>query len=305
MPDAIRVPSLRLTELDGSPDIQGVERIYLTNGFLSNLGGGSVLLSMSGGGGGGAPTTADYWVETADAGLSAEVVVGTTGITTAAYASRQAAAKAGRLFLPNDGFQIERDTGSVWTPWGPLFQFTSPVDGDFGWYNQGGASTSATNGGVFLSIPSSAATNFRGRSKAKTAPYTITAAILPLFFPLNSTRNFGLFFTDGTLVHALGIGFSNTVDGSWFLSSTKYTNSTTFSANYTAATYQCHRPVMWLRIADNNTDRICSISSDGQNWIVFTTVGRTDFLTATSVGFGGDILNSNAGGVTLLSWKET
>jgi hypothetical protein len=48
MPNAIRVPSLRLTELDGSPDIQGVERIYLTNGFMSNLGNGAALLSLSG-----------------------------------------------------------------------------------------------------------------------------------------------------------------------------------------------------------------------------------------------------------------
>lgn len=59
MPNVVRVPSLRLTELDGSPDIQGVERIYLTNGFLSNLGGGNALLSLSGSGGAAALTVRD------------------------------------------------------------------------------------------------------------------------------------------------------------------------------------------------------------------------------------------------------
>jgi len=56
MPDAIRIPSLRLTELDGSPDIQGVERIYLTSGYLSSLGNGEALLSLSGSAGGSALT---------------------------------------------------------------------------------------------------------------------------------------------------------------------------------------------------------------------------------------------------------
>ena len=56
MPSAIRIPSLRLTELDGSPDVQGVEHIYLTSGFLTNMGGGNALLSLSGSSSGGGIT---------------------------------------------------------------------------------------------------------------------------------------------------------------------------------------------------------------------------------------------------------
>lgn len=74
MPNAIRIPSLRLTELDGSPDIQGVERIYLTNGNLSNLGGGNALLSLSGSATG-APTNAEYVTTAANGSLSAEVSI--------------------------------------------------------------------------------------------------------------------------------------------------------------------------------------------------------------------------------------
>ena len=249
-------------------------------------------------------TDADFWVETAHADLSAEKVVGSVGITTELYASRQAAAKAGRLFLPSNGFVVERDTGSAWAPWGPLFPFTPPVDGDYSWFNQGAASISTTNGGIFLSLPASAGANFRGRIKAKTAPYTITAALLPNFHPTNFAVGFGLFFTNGTAVHAFGVGFDTGTSGAYLLLSRKYTNATTFSTNYSSIRFQTFSPVLWLRIADDNANRICSISNDGVNFIPFHTVGRTDFLTATHVGFGGDALNSLPSSLTLLSWKE-
>lgn len=277
MPNAIRIPSLRLTELDGSPDIQGVERIYLTNTTLSNLGGGNALLSLSGFG------TPNY---------------------TSAYASRPAATASGALFFPDDSFYIERDNGSAWIPWGPIFPMTQPVDGDFSWFNQGGASVSTTNGGIFLSLPSTATTQFRGRIKAKTAPYTITAGVLPLFYPANFVR-IGIFFTDGTKTHVFGVTYNSSATDIHHLCSSKFTSATAISADYSILTTRFFGPVLWFRIADDNVNRICSFSSDGINFIPFHTIGRTDFLTATSVGFGGDIENSNAGGLTLLSWKET
>jgi hypothetical protein len=276
MPNVVRVPSLRMTELDSSPDVQGVERIYLTNGFLSNLGGGSVLLSMSG---------------------------SSSGAVTSTYASRPSAGSDGRLFLPSDGFYVERDTGSVWAPWGPLFPFTAVDNTAFSDFNTPTITT--TNGGAYLALPSSASANYRGRIKAKTAPYTITAAFLVNMFPINFCAGFGLFFTDGTKIHAIGLGYDTGTTGGYFLASRKYNSATSFNANYSVTAYSILSPVVWLQISDDNTDRICRISADGINWIVFTTIGRTDFLTATSVGWGGDALNSQPAGLTLLSWKET
>jgi hypothetical protein len=59
------------------------------------------------------------------------------------------------------------------------------------------------------------------------------------------------------------------------------------------------------RAADNSTNRICSYSVDGQNWFVFHTVGRTDFLTADEVGFYIDVENATFGtGITLIHWAE-
>jgi hypothetical protein len=63
--------------------------------------------------------------------------------------------------------------------------------------------------------------------------------------------------------------------------------------------------VAFIRIADNGTNRLCSYSVDGQNWFQFHSVGRTDFLTATEVGFfANDASNTYECGITLLSWKE-
>lgn len=267
-----------------------------------------VIGKSPGGGGGGAPTDADYWVETANGSLSAEVVVGTTGIHTAAYASRNAAAKAGRLFLPSDGFVVERDTGSAWAPWGPLFPLTAPVDGDYAWINQGGASVVTTNGGIHLSVPSGASDNVRIRKKAApSTPYTITAFFIPLLYPTQYYQA-GLCWrqsSNGKLV-TFGLGGANTSGNPDDFEITKWNSATSFSAGYTQANTGTLFIRMWLRITDNGTNRICSFSHDGQNFMQFHSVGRTDFLTADEVGFHIYCNNGTQGaGMTLLSWKQT
>lgn len=253
-----------------------------------------------------APSTADYWVETANADLSAEVVVGSTGITTAAYGSRQAAAKAGRVFLPSDGFVIERDTGAAWVPWGPLFPLIAPVSGDFAWVNQGGASIDTTNGGVYLLAPAGAGTSLRIRKKAvPSIPYTITALFLPLILNVASAGYGLLWRASGSgALHALVLQTNGTTCQVF---SAKYTNETTFSASYapTPVNVLGNGP-LWMRISEDNTNRTVLLSADGQHFVQIHQVGRTDFLTADEIGF---FANSNhatwLAGTTLLSWKQT
>lgn len=254
----------------------------------------------------GAPTDAEYWVEALHAGLSGEVAVGATGIHTAAYASRNAAAKAGRLFLPDNGFVIERDTGSAWAPWGPIYPLTRPVDADFAWINQGGASVVDGGGGICLIAPGGTI-NVRLRKKAAPAtPYVITACILPML-PAATTDSagFGLAFREAGTGELQVFGWGNQAGGGAKMISWKFTSPTAFSASYNTFAIVPSTPV-WLRIADNGTNRICSWSPDGQNWFVFHTVGRTDFLTADEVGFfiytQFSITPETA--ITLLSWKE-
>lgn len=261
-----------------------------------------------GGGGGGAPTDAEYWVESADATLTNEVVVGTTGITTAAYAARQAAAAAGRLFLPSDGFYLERDTGAAWAPWGPIWPLTAPVNGDFAWINQGTATVNATRGGISLYTPPTAAFSLRCRVKsAPTPPYVITAALNIFGVASIDTNGGGLVWrqsSDGKLVHVRA-GWS-TGSANWRIYVTKFSDPTTSVANYTDRQIQDMQPIIWLRLEDDNTDRIVSWSKDGYNFREIHSVGRTDYLTADQVGFFGQSGNASYDSyTTLLSWEES
>jgi hypothetical protein len=256
------------------------------------------------GSGAGAPTDADYVVETANGSLSAEVVLGTTVITTAAHASRQAAAKAGRIFLPNNGFYVERDTGAAWTSWGPIFQCTPPVSGDFAWDNQGTATEDTTYGGSYILAPpvAGAAVSLRLRYKSAPAtPYTITALLLPHINQYNY-NGCGLAFRESATGKIATCSFI--YSGGWKIEIDKFINSTTYSATYTS--WLTKSPsFIWLKIADNGTNRTGSWSMDGKHWHEVHSIGRTDFLTADQVGYFAQSQNATyPGGITLLSWKE-
>lgn len=284
-------------------DVSGTAKLH-----MMDEAGTEYELPTVGSGGSGAPADADYVVETAHASLSAEKVLGSTVITTTAHASRQANAKAGRLHLPSDGLSIARDTGSAWNTWGPIYPLTPPpaVSGNLTWLNQGGASATETLDSILLVVPAASGNNYRGLYRSAPAtPWTLTAC----FIPILPTANFiqaGVFFrqsSDGKLAV-----WSLTVDGSSptkpTLLSGKYTNATTYSANYTLNYPMAWGPCpLWLRIADNGTSRICSWSPNGVDWIAFHTVGRTDFLTADQIGFGADASQTTfAPTMRLISW---
>lgn len=227
-------------------------------------------------------------------------------VQTAADASEPSSGQVtGDLFLPNNGFYLKRYSGSAFVPWGPIFPMTKPVDANYAWVNQGGASVTTTNGGIFLSAPAGLGDNVRIRKKsAPSTPYTITAAFLPQCVGVQYAA-VGLAFrqsSDGKMHVFWGL-----FDGSSKFYSTKYTNPTTFSAHYANVETGSigGGPVLFLRIADDGSNRISSISYDGVNFLQVHSVGRTDFITADEVGFVVNSANATyAAGATLLSWKE-
>lgn len=194
--------------------------------------------------------------------------------------------------------------------------YTAPVDGDFAWINQGGAAISvADDDSIALYGPTPGASySLRIRKKAAPAtPYTITAAFLGVwnFSVTGNLSQFGLIWrqaSDGKCITHAPMLQSNTSGGSplsyWAVQ--KWTNPTTFSAAYSGerSNFPPVSPVLWLRITDNGTNRICSFSADGINFIASHTVGRTDFLTADEVGF---FVNAYSADVTatLLHWRQT
>jgi len=222
-------------------------------------------------------------------------------------AARPAAGVTGRLHLPSDGLTVVRDTGTLWTPSGPIFPFTDPIDGDYTWVNQSTASVDTTQGGIYLSHPGSIDELSLRVKNAPTPPYKIEGAFIPLVRPLNFP-SVGLAWYDGTKAITMGFAQNNgTYIAQW---TSKWNTVTSFNATY-AMTFEnlnsfLAGPIVWFRIVDDNTNRKTQISNDGVHWITSHSVSRTDFLTATKVGFY--VYSHNQAtevGIWLLHWKET
>lgn len=207
-------------------------------------------------------------------------------IQTSTVAGRATAGSAGRLHFPSNGMAVARDSGAAWAPWGPIWPLTPVVDGDFSWVNQASCSIVTTNGVVALvGSPAGNVTTLSCRVKtAPSTPYTITAFVQPMML-MKEYQSYGLCFRNsGTgAIAALSVLAVDAGLTTPSIISGKYTNATTFSADYTAR--KVPQMVQWLRIADNGTNRIVSFSGDGYNWIELHSVGRTDFVTADQVGF--------------------
>jgi len=220
---------------------------------------------------------------------------------TAAYASRPAASNAGDLFLPSDGFVLERDTGTAWVPWGPIFPMVPPVLGDFTWVNQGTATADDTYGGIHLLAPAVSGDQLRSLVKSAPAtPYSIVACFIPLVFNVNY-NHVGILWRQSSDGKLIVVSFAQ--DGG--ISINKFSSSTLWNSSYLNQTRPSLTPV-WMKLEDNGTNRVVSLSPDGKHWISVHSVSRTDFLTADQVGFYAD---SNHGtypcSILLLSWKES
>lgn len=186
--------------------------------------------------------------------------------------------------------------------------FTAPVDGDFAWINQGSASVTVNaNGGIHLICPASATDSLRVRKKSAPAtPYTITAAF---FYSLRllDFMQIGLLWrqsSDGKLI-TFNLAAGNTFPGDIQLTCFDWTNATTFAATNVDIDLW-HNGLMFLRIADDGTNRTVSWSVDGYNFETALTEGRTTFLTADEVGFFANSSTATAGPrCTLMSWQQT
>lgn len=229
------------------------------------------------------------------------------GVIWDTYANRPTVGAAGRLHLTTDNPTGAYDDGSTWKLFGLVSKFTTPIDSQFAWVNQGGATLTTSQDGITISAPTNSGDNLRIRKKAAPAtPYTITAFVVINTYPQNYT-GVGLCFRESSSgkLHTFGPIYS----GNLYLGSTKWNSVTSFGGDYSNqgnySPAEIMRGVGWLRIGDDGTNRKCWNSSDGKNWFEYHSVSRTDFITANEVGFFVNINNSTyPGNITLLSWKE-
>ncbi|MGN6700005.1 MAG: hypothetical protein ACTHMR_17765 [Thermomicrobiales bacterium] len=272
--------SLTVDEVDGTPSVAGVSHLTLPNGTLTDNGSGHVTYTPAGGG---------------------------STIGSGTLASRPAAATAGNLYLPTDAPFVYRDTGTTWESWGPLRQLTPPSAGSYTWVNQGSATTDTSHGTLILSAPAVAGDQIRALVKSvPAAPYTVTIAIIPAVPGLNYAQC-GLVLRESSSgkLALLNYCCDTTQNTGYRVQTQKFTNPTTFSASSITLPAPTGHP-LWLRLQDDNTNRIASVSLDGVNFWQIHSVGRTDFLTPDQIGL---YVNTNQGtyptAMNVLHWAQS
>lgn len=211
-----------------------------------------------------------------------------------AYASPPGTPIDGDLNFNTDAGAVRRaDSSLVFIPYGAHnFRFEPPDATALTWLNQGGATVDNTYGPLYLTCPTSAAFNIRGLYMAAPAtPYTLTAVIETTAISL-AFHTAGLFFRESGTgeLHTFGLVAGTNTS---LLESFKANSATSPNITYQARGFYAQRGMLWMRIEDNGTNRICSISIDGQHWHVFHTIGRTDFLTANQIGIFGNVENTS------------
>lgn len=210
---------------------------------------------------------------------------------------------AGNQYHTTDGFYRYVFNGSIWKPFYGSLAVTEPVSGDFAWINQGSATIDTSYGGVILAAPASGTTSQRIRKKSAPAtPYTIVI----MFKASMNTGNFaGVGFvwrqsSDGKLV-------SVHATQNELIQVDKWTDATTFSSTATSAAYPWMRDLIVLKLQDNGTNRIVSVSQDyGKTFEVLFSEGRTTFLTADEVGYSANSVSATqTPSIALLHWAES
>lgn len=258
------------------------------------------LTKPNGGGGGGGPSLTagtDY----------VQPGLGTTYALAVATACN-ASATAKLIPLTNSFYDFVQCDGSSWDHFLNGHLATPPVDGDFAWVNQGGATVTTTNGGIFLLAPTTAGNSIRIRkTAAPSKPWTRTMAFIPLLHH-DSTPYVGLAVRESSSGKLITLTIGEAVGGHFTVSLINWTNETTFSA-YTFQQQENLQlgPHAWFRVAnDGSNNLVWSISTDSVNFLQVASVSDTAFFSVApdEVGFIANSASTSAtAGITVLSWE--
>lgn len=185
---------------------------------------------------------------------------------------------------------------------------TPPVNGNFSWVNQGGATVTTTNGGVFLLAPTASGNNIRMRCETAPAkPWTRTIDFVPLLHTA-STPYVGLAVRDSTSGKLITMTIGELSGSVYTMSLINWTNETTFSAySHQQLVKATIGKTAQFSVANNGSNNLVwSYSNDGVNLETWTTFGDTAFLSAApnQVCFiANSSSTSNTAGITVLSWN--
>lgn len=255
------------------------------------------------------------WLASADEGCEVTGVLPTgavpagSTVTHNALASRPAASHLGNIYLPTDGETVDYDLGSTFTPYGPIFNFTPPVNGNFSWVNQGDATVTVDNDSILLLDPAhgsgtDASFRFAAAPFGATPPYKVTAYLLSNLRVAKTNLMTGMAFRESATGKIITFHWNN-----GFLWTTKWSSATAISGDY--SNFSCPEIPRWMQIRDDGTNLTFWLSGDGQQWMQTETRTRADFFTTAPNQCGFFVDSSNSGtpnfavSTRLMHWAET
>lgn len=186
--------------------------------------------------------------------------------------------------------------------------FTPVVDASYTWANQQTASYTNANNTIYITVPQLSGDNLCAREKA--APmgnYTITAAVLTTMVSGNNNTGVGIEVRDSVGGHLEALQIESTATGFSGSPRAQQLNGTLTSWSHTVSnTIQVGTGLMFLRVQNNGTNLIFSVSNDGVNFSVNGTRALSGFgNTPNKVGFFVQSENAAANtSMAVLSWIE-
>lgn len=238
-----------------------------------------------------------------------------------AYASRPAAGTPGRIFLPTDGAFIERDDGTNWEKFGPIWPMTPPLASDFPtWLNQSNSTCTNTYGPMSLNALISTSAIWRAVLKTyPTPPFTVVTAFLPNIIPYqySSYVELGLCIRDSAtgkmeVYGHGGSGNSMNVRGYYFASATA--TSGTSVTGWPSEQHYAESPLLWIKYVDDSTNKVISMSVNGVTWTQLCSNARTTNLTPDQIGFAVQAIGGYASSapyfsidsaISVLHWSQS
>jgi hypothetical protein len=221
-------------------------------------------------------------------------------------ANKPAAGVNGRIYLPTDGSFIHRDTGSVWSPYGPCYPCSPPVDANFSWVNQGSATVVTSNEGIYLSCPSQGATDsIRARvMTAPSTPYSITIGYEYTATIESAIAGFPLFILRESATGKMTSILPGEAGNQWTTRVFNHSSVTGFSQVFSEK-HTYGRP-LWQRITNNGTTLTYYIGLNPYNFVQIYSQSRSTAFSsvADQYGFGIDP-NSSAVGMFVFHLKES
>lgn len=246
--------------------------------------------------------------------LSGGINNSTTSITVASSSGFSISAGPFLAQIDSEIFKVTAISGTTWT-------VTRGYDGSsaashsngatvqsvpWTWTNQGSASVDTTNGGIYLSCASNSSSHsMRLRKRlAPTPPYTIVAAVIPLY----TISTYGFWSvgwreaSSGKLVAPMWYGGGAGTEPAMTIY--QWSSATALgSAEFNSSSVIQRPTVVWVKLEDDNTNRKVHVSLDGQHWFMAASASRTAYGTPDQIFFGVDPY-SQAMGMWLVSWKE-